>query len=281
MLIIEVLSVFVADYDLNEEEIDATLILNICQTLLVKLERFLLTRQLAVQRIEFIFFHLQTPATHLLLGCVQADRVAQHWFDLLEIKFDCIKLPAPIIAIRLCAGQGQEFVAETGSLSFDQEKSQHCSSSMTHLAERLSARIGEESVHGVMMVEEHRPQYAWRRCEAFSDVPNCASTSFYPNGIDTSALLADIRRTSCLVLRRPLWMLQTPEPLITDKNRPCYQGVLQLVSGPERLETGWWDNEGIAHDYFVARTLKGVDLWIYRDRSKHRNASWYLAGMFG
>jgi protein ImuB len=277
---------FVADYDLNEEESDAALILNICQKLLAQLEHFLLTRQLAVQHVEFIFFHLQEPATHLSLGCVQADRVAQHWFDLLEIKFDCMNLSAPIIAIQLCGGHGQRFDAETSALPFNREKPQRYNTSMAHLAERLSARIGEEAVHGVMMVAEHRPQYAWRYREAFSDVPKCASTSFYSrsfdtSGIDTPELLADIRRTNSLVLRRPLWMLQAPEPLLTDDNRPCYQGVLLLLDGPERLETGWWDSEGIARDYFVAKTPQGVNLWIYRDRGKNRNASWYLHGMFG
>jgi len=99
---------------------------------------------------------------------------------------------------------------------------------------------------------------------------------------DASGLLAGIRRTNSLVLQRPLWMLQKPELLRTEQGLPCYEGKLKLLSGPERLETGWWDDDGIARDYFVASNPRGVRLWVYRDRGKdsHRRL-WYLHGMFG
>jgi len=125
---------FVADYDLNEEENDSTLLLNVCQELLAKLERFLLYRQIAVQQVEFTFFHLQMPATHLALGCVQAERAVQHWFRLLEIKFDCLALPAPVIAIQLSGGAGQGFITESDVLPFNKQERQQRSTPITHLA---------------------------------------------------------------------------------------------------------------------------------------------------
>jgi protein ImuB len=271
---------FVADFDLNEEESDSALLLNVCQELLMKLERFLLGRQMAVQQIEFVFFHLQAPATHLPLGCVQADRAVQHWFDLAEIKFDRLTLAAPVIAIQLRGGEGQQFTAETEVLPFKQQERSRCNTSIVHLAERLSARIGDEAVHGVMTVAEHRPQYAWQRRNAFDAVPHCAKVQGYEVYSDTSGLLAGIRRTNSLLLQRPLWMLQKPEQLVTEQGMPCYQGRLRLLEGPERLETGWWDDDGIARDYFVACNPGGVHLWIYRDRSNGNNL-WYLHGKFG
>jgi protein ImuB len=75
-------------------------------------------------------------------------------------------------------------------------------------------------------------------------------------------------------------MLNEPEPLRTDQDTPCYHGPLELLSGPERLETGWWDDDGIARDYFVAVNPKGIHLWVYRDRSRN-GGRWYLHGMFG
>jgi protein ImuB len=273
---------FITDADLNEEQSDASLLLNVCRELLVRLERFLTSRQVAVQQIEFSFFHLQLPATHLNLGCVQPDRAVLHWFDLLGIRFERLELPAPVIAIRLCAGQGHEFTAETGALPFGRKQVKRQDTAITHLAERLAARIGDECVHGVHTVAEHRPQYAWDACYRFDEVPRCASSQAFAIDSHAPELLADIRRTQRLVLRRPLWMLKEPEPLRTDRDTPCYQGPLELVSGPERLETGWWDDDGIARDYFVAVNPKGIHLWIYRDRNRNRNGHrWYLHGMFG
>jgi protein ImuB len=268
------------DFDLNEEQSDAGLLLNACRELLVRLERFLLGRQMAVQHIEFSFFHLQMPATHLGLGCVQADRAVQHWFDLLELKFERLALPEPVIAIRLCAGQGQSFTAETDTLQFSPHDRQRAGGSITHLAERLSAHIGGESVHGVMTVAEHRPQYAWQAHSSYDDVPHCRGGSAFYVDPHAPELLAEIRRTNSLVLQRPLWILKEPQLLDNGQEGPCYHGPLSLQVGPERLETGWWDADGIARDYFVAVNPQGVHLWIYQDRGRETGC-WYLHGMFG
>jgi len=271
---------FVADFDLNEEESNGALLLNVCRELLARLERFLLSRQMAMQQIEFVFFHLQMPATHLSLGCVQPDRAVQHWFDLLEIKFDRLALTAPVIAIQLRGGEGQRFSAKTDVLPFSKQERQQRNTSITHLAERLSARIGDEAVHGVMTVAEYRPQFAWRRQNAFDGVPHCANMPGHQHYLHAPELLAEVRRTNSLVLQRPLWMLQNPEPLVAEQGLPCYQGTLELLDGPERLETGWWDDDGIARDYFVACNSSGVRLWVYRDRNRGKPC-WYLHGMFG
>ncbi len=54
---------------------------------------------------------------------------------------------------------------------------------------------------------------------------------------------------------------------------------LQLLEGPERIETGWWDGREVARDYYVARDGSGAEIWVYRERlSPH---SWYLHGVFG
>ena len=271
---------FSADYDLGEEQSDSDLLLNACQELLVRLERFLLTRQMAVQHVLFSFFHLQGPATHLTLGCVQADRAVQHWFDLLKIRFERLDLPAPVIAIQLRAGRTQGFLAETDILPFNQQEKRQRKLSIAHLAERLSARIGDDSVHGVTTVAEHRPQYAWRRQGVFDEVPHCANVPSYCPGNGSPELLEEIQRNLSLVLRRPLWMLREPRLLAVEQGLPVCEGTLKLIDGPERLETGWWDDDGIARDYFVARNPKGVHLWVYRNRNQE-NPAWFLHGIFG
>lgn len=270
---------FISDFDLNEEQGDASLLLNACRELLTKLERFLRRRQVAVQHIAFSFFHLRAPATHLNLGRVQADRAVRHWLELLAIHFERLDLPAPVIAIRLSAGPGQAFSSTSGELPFRQASSQRQYAPIAHLAERLNARIGDGAVHGVMTVAEHRPQYAWQVRNNYDEAPNCAKAPAFSPELHAPALLADIRRSNSLVLRRPLWVLDEPQLLKAQGGKPRHQGTLKLVSGPERIETGWWDDDGIARDYFVAINPHGACLWIYRDRGRDRR--WYLHGMFG
>ena len=59
---------------------------------------------------------------------------------------------------------------------------------------------------------------------------------------------------------------------------PVHGDVLQLLKGPERIETGWWDNQPVSRDYYVARQRNGQQLWIYRNRLDRQ---WYLHGVFG
>ncbi|HWM27686.1 MAG TPA: DNA polymerase Y family protein [Woeseiaceae bacterium] len=275
---------FCEEYELSEEQSDSELLLKVCRHLLSDLERFLITRQLEVRHVQFSFFHLRSAATHLTLGCMQAGRTTGQWFDLLAIRFERLTLPEPVIAIRLRSGAGQALQAVAGTL-FQANAQQ--SAPITHLLDRLSARMGDDSVHGVTTVAEHRPQYAWNTAEITgsttdSQLPPCASMNHW-HAHQSPLLLADIRRTSSLLLRRPLWMLPEPLPLTAEPGgKPTYHGPLKLVNGPERLETGWWDGNGIARDYFVAINTKGVHLWIYRNRKRTRNKpTWYLHGIFG
>ena len=255
---------FCADYEMTEELSTRELLLNICEELLLSHEQFLLARQLGTQRVRFSFFHLDGPATELRLGCARAERAAARWFELLQIRFEQLALPAPVIAIRLQGGLVQPLQAETAELSLPgRPGAPRQRFSITQLAERLVARIGEQSVQSTSIVAEHRPQYAWR----------------------TQSLLAGVNsRASSLpqesALQRPLWMLPEPALLSADGAYPVHQGCrLRLVEGPERLETGWWDEDGMARDYYTATDPGGRRLWVFRNRT--RASSWYLHGYFG
>ncbi|MGI9272970.1 MAG: Y-family DNA polymerase [Woeseiaceae bacterium] len=254
---------FCADYEMTEEQGNREVLLAICHDLLLSLERFLLTRQLGTQRLRFSFFHLRAPATQLYLGGAEFERRAEHWSDLLRIRFECVTLPEAVIAVRLQGGRNQSMQAVSERLALQGKSSSSGRRySMSQLAERLAARVGSHSVQSVATVAEHRPQRAWRI-----------------QGVLGDRALSAIRRSLC----RPLWMLPEPTLLPADQGYPLHQGRLTLLEGPERLETGWWDDDGIARDYYTAINPQGLQLWVFRNRTcKHSRAtSWYLHGIFG
>ena len=85
---------------------------------------------------------------------------------------------------------------------------------------------------------------------------------------------------------RPVWLLQKPEPLPERQSRPLLGGEpLQLLSGPERIEAGWWDAQLAERDYFIAQAADGALVWIYRARlplSAAEDAQgWFMQGRFG
>ena len=252
---------FRADYEMMEEESDRELLLAICRELLVAHERFLLVRQLGTQRLTFNFYHLKAPASTLSLGCTQLERSAKCFSDLLAIRFERLTLPEPVVAVRLEGGHAQALQAESGHLRFQGGKQSAARYSMTQLAERLAARMGRQSVNGVTTVAEHRPQQAWRSRNVLSST--------------VSDVLSRVRRG----LKRPLWLLPEPAPLSAEGDAPLHFGRLRLLEGPERLETGWWDDNGITRDYYTAINPRGMRLWVFRNRGRERG--WYLHGIFG
>jgi len=258
---------FVAEHEMTEEQSDSERLLALCRELLDSHERFLLARQLGTQRLRFTFFHLKAPATRLTLGSAMAERSAGFWFDLLAIRFERLVLAEPVIAIRLEGGRNRAIRTDTARLVLDDAPAPGSGYSMAQLAERLAARIGGDSVERVASSADHRPQFAWRASTALAG--------------PTADVLAAVRWDA----RRPLWMLPEPLPIDARNGVPVHEGRLTLLEGPERLETGWWDEHGIARDYYTAVNPGGIRLWIFRDRLRRQHADdrsgWYLHGIFG
>ena len=68
--------------------------------------------------------------------------------------------------------------------------------------------------------------------------------------------------------------------------RPLLDGQpLQLLCGPERIESGWWDAALAERDYFIAQAGDGALVWIYRARlpmaMAEGSTGWFLQGRFG
>ena len=61
-----------------------------------------------------------------------------------------------------------------------------------------------------------------------------------------------------------------PEPL-------GIEAPQELLAGPERIESGWWDGADIARDYYLARGAAGAHWWVYRDL---RSGAWHLHGLW-
>jgi protein ImuB len=75
-----------------------------------------------------------------------------------------------------------------------------------------------------------------------------------------------------------LWLLRQPVPLGSSEARSHYRGSIELSSGPERIESGWWDEQDVGRDYYTAVSSRGQKLWIFRDR---HSRVWHLHGLFG
>ena len=131
------------------------------------------------------------------------------------------------------------------------------------LADLLSARLGAEQVLQLGIREEHAPEYV-------------TELKPHPYKYSRSADSADTRQRSSG--RHPLLLVQPPQALQERGNKVFYLTPLEILQGPERIETRWWAGQSIRRDYYVARNHHGSNLWIFRDLD--RQSGWYLHGIF-
>lgn len=88
--------------------------------------------------------------------------------------------------------------------------------------------------------------------------------------------------------------MSEPLRLKVCNERPCYEGPLVLLVGPQRLETSGWhgllpgqgtqmraSQPPVMRDYFIAHSKLAGLLWIYRERLARQQAGgWFLHGLF-
>lgn len=236
------------------------------EPLLADLERFLCLRQAGIESLQLRLHHRPpVPTTRVTLRFASMQWQASACRELLSLQLSRCAFPAAVTLCELRSGALRPRIACSASLWRAGEQGAGTTGEVPALVERLRARLGDEAVYGLCLVPEHRPERAWRIAE-----PRAPA---YSNACTNSINTATGSIASSVITRRPLWLLQQPRVL------PCSLSQLQLLEGPERIETGWWDGADVARDYYIARHRDGSRLWIYRERSAPH--AWYWHGVFG
>src|SRR5690606_4311443 len=203
---------------------------------------YLRARDVGVQEFTITLQHRAEAATHLRIGLRAPGRSADKFLELAREQLERARPSCASIAMSISADR---FTAP-GALQDDLFNRTRQNDDLSHTLDRLASRLGEEQVHALKCVADHRPEASW----ASAAIEETRPSVHFPD--------------------RPLWLLSQPQ-------------VLQLAAmptnaaGPERIESGWWDGGDAQRDYFVVRTSSGADLWIYQDLSDRR---WYLHGFW-
>jgi protein ImuB len=208
------------------------------------LAAFLCSRDGGVQRFDLWFEHDQHPDTCLSIGLLAPERDAAMLFELARNRVDHLQLPAGSRGLRLQAEHLPPFVPAARDL-FDPRPQQ--AMPWEQVRERLRARLGDDAVQGLGLRAEHRPE------RASGDAHGA------PKGPPPPLPL------------RPGWLLPRPQPLLDPH--------LRILSGPERIESGWWDEGDIRRDYYVVETAHGQRGWAYTSADT-RGGPWMLHGWF-
>jgi protein ImuB len=229
------------------------------QRLLATLAGWLHARRLLIRACTLHLGHddATTSVLDLRMGEPGADE--GRLLRLLREHLGCLVLKAPVERLELLAEETFPLPGESASLFGGAAAGEGRSACL----ERLRARLGDAAVRSPGCIADHRPECATAEHDPLPDA------------------LPDPAPVGEVAAFRPLWLLPEPQPLAEQAGGPCWQGSLQLLSRPERLESGWWDSGeagaagDVRRDYFVARNPLGQWAWIFRDAR-----GWFLHGLF-
>ncbi|HJT97528.1 MAG TPA: DNA polymerase Y family protein [Rhodanobacteraceae bacterium] len=222
------------------------------QRLVRELATFLVARDGGVERFTLVLGHERGASTRIDVGLLTPQRDAASLSELARARLERIDLAAPVHALTLIADDLPPLCPLHVDL-FDTRRREALDWSA--LIERLRARLGEAGLHGLCCVADHRPAHAWR----FAEV------EIAPDGMkvrDASGA-PDLRK-------RPFWLLRKPIPL---RGEPA--GIL---AGPERIESGWWDENDERRDYYIVENRFGQRAWAFVPAGSI--SGWALHGWF-
>ncbi len=212
------------------------------------------------------------PGAELTVRTAQPTQNVEHLSRLLSEHLAKVTLLAPAADLRLTAVEVAPMVEQSRSLIADARAS---GESIALVLERIAARLGKNRVLRPVLSEDTRMEWTnhWQAADA---KPPSTPVRLVPGP-------------------QPTWIFKKPLRLDVQAECPLYQGPLQMLLGPQRVEGGWWhrvlDENGqerhlhVARDYWVARSPYAGVLWIYQERlapdaQEGKRASWYLHGIF-
>lgn len=203
----------------------------------------------------------------ITIRTAEVTRNIEHLSRLLAENLAKVQLKAPVGDLELVADEVHAMEEKSAALLPDPAQS---SESLALVLERVAARLGPERVLRPVAAADHRMEWMVHWQPAQQPLPRQpAHTSQLP---------------------QPTFALPTPLKLASRGDRPMYQGPLVLLSGPHRVEGGWWhripDAAGrpaaqiVVRDYWVALSQHAGVLWIFQARLGSDKSAWYLQGVF-
>ena len=295
-MVFEAPSRFDARIELMARVENAEALVFAAQRLIAQLAGWLTARRAAVRSFTLVLHHDrwtrdEIPPTGLTIALATPGNDAARLTALVRERLSRLELVAPVLELALEAPAIVDERESDGTLFPAREQA---AETLARLIEKLTARLGPDAMMRIERVADHRPERAWREvCDEAAWLDRAAvrkassghgsrRAKARGHGPRTKPIASHGTALACTVGPRPSWLLTEPKRLAVRAHRPVFDSPLDLLAGPERIESGWWDDGPVTRDYFIAENEAGCLVWVYRERlPANGKALWYLQGLFG
>ena len=253
--------------------------------LLVQMAAWLCARRLGATAFTLRWFHdVMRPkdagtSGEITIRTAQPMQSVAHFARLLSEHLDRTRLLAPVGDIELVATEVAQVVECSRSLLPETPAK---GAGIALALERIQARLGAGCVRRPVLRQDHRLE--WMQRWEGGDTFEALSPQRAPSAP------APVIGSRPYALPLPTWLLRDPLRLPEREHVPIYQGRLQMLLGPDRVEGGWWHRSSeeadaqplnVQRDYWLALSPHAGVLWIYQERLAGEQTAWFLHGHFG
>ena len=233
--------------------------------LLNELKNYLRLRQLINRELCWRLQYFDDSYEPLTLQTSHRFFSQRSLFEITQLKLEPLTLKENIESLSLHCTQFEPIVGHSNTLFFDDQLGDNSSSSSHNnrqenynlLMDKLLSRLQQQQCYQLSTHNHHLPELAWQ-----ATVHN------------TAKLNTQLQSTE--LAPRPLWLLEKPEIIRQYQQGFYWQGTLQLLQGPERIDNQWWQLHQ-SRDYYLAQHQNGGIYWVFKDRI---NQHWFVHGVF-
>jgi len=206
-----------------------------------------------------------------------AKQSAADFLRISQLKLEQSELPEEILTIALRAKHLRPWIASNQrlfkTLPYPDEDSLS-GSTFPHaeageIIDELNARLGDNTCQGIQSHAQHTPEHAWQAVSSH----HLSHRRTHNQGQGKGK-----------VGKRPLWLFDPP--------RQVHRSELELIQGPERIQSQWWSKQSVCRDYYIAQHHFGAECWTFvniddvtnpidTDSTIDNKAEWFLHGYFG
>lgn len=199
----------------------------------------------------------------------------RHILNLMTLQWEQRPFPESVHTILVEASRTVGRSVQSGTL-FAADRSQEDRQAVGRLIERLSSRLGKDSVLRASLSPDAQPEFAvtYKPCVDDSPPPTRSQKATTPEPV--AALPWERPLTLLLPAGIMVWSVVPDGPPQRVRWREQLRAVVRWW-GPERIEAGWWRGRQCRREYYRVELETGEWLWIFRRRPE---GDWVLQGVF-
>ena len=236
--------------------------------MLKEMASYLQLRQLAIQQLKLSLIYRDSDRSKLdiVIQYPFAEHRSDSLLSLCRMQLERVTLYQPVVEMVICVDKFVPIAVSHDSWFGQQKVAQgQRSEKALRLMAQLQARLGKEKVKGLQASSAHLPEDSWMATDL------SVTAKGQPIAGKRQQALPEATSGSsglCAGACRPSWLLATPELIAVEQ--------IELLKGPERLQTLWWQEPQICRDYYVASHYQGGLCWVFREGNR-----FFLHGWFG